>query len=172
MFQKNVVGTIKLFKKNTSDEFTLCYFYFTVFACQVETHTGIQYIRNSTYTHMVEVTPLWILEGKRPLQKACSLSRKINVGKIAAFPQPSAMLEDSSDIFQPDIRIFVKIIWENSFRKNCTGILLKILTWKRIPEWRTLNVTEVGKYMTYIQKFIQEGLKEVQKQRIENLQCS
>ncbi|XP_076038362.1 zinc finger BED domain-containing protein 5-like isoform X1 [Oratosquilla oratoria] len=100
---------------------------------------------------------------------------KLAKGKIAAFPELSAMLEDSSDIFLPDIRNIVedhlRNLQEEMDRYIPENVDLKKHSW--IRNAFTVNVTEVGEDIPGFQEeLIDLQGNQVQKQRFENLQCS
>ncbi|XP_076036535.1 zinc finger BED domain-containing protein 5-like [Oratosquilla oratoria] len=127
-------------------------------------------------TCRVEITPWWILAKKIIFKKKLALWReKLAKGKIAAFPELSAMLEDSSDIFLPDIRNIVedhlRNLQEEMDRYIPENVDLKKHSW--IRNAFTVNVTEVGEDIPGFQEeLIDLQGNQVQKQRFENLQCS
>ncbi|XP_045101477.1 zinc finger BED domain-containing protein 5-like [Portunus trituberculatus] len=95
---------------------------------------------------------------------------KLAKGNIAAFPELSAMLEDSSDIFLPDIRNIVEDHLRNLQEEIDRYIDLKKHSW--IRNAFTVNVTEVGEDIPGFQKLTDLQGNQVQKQCFENLQCS
>ena len=96
-------------------------------------------------------------------------------GKTAAFPTLSVMLEDSSDIFLPDIRNIVedhpRNLQEEINRYIPENVDLKKHSW--IKNVFTVNVAEVWEdILGFQEELIDLQENQVQRQRFENLQCS
>ncbi|XP_076042004.1 protein FAM200A-like [Oratosquilla oratoria] len=116
-----------------------------------------------------------VLSDAIQIKKLALWREKLAKGKIAAFPELSAMLEDSSDIFLPDIRNIVedhlRNLQEEMDRYIPENVDLKKHSW--IRNAFTVNVTEVGEDIPGFQEeLIDLQGNQVQKQRFENLQCS